>query len=434
MPVLLSGGGPEPIDAHCASRLRSLLLLRLGALAGQVLAYAFASRVLGLSVPILPLALIGVGLLMYTLITLRRQGSDPGAPGEPLLKEVVIDLAALTGSLYLTGGSHNPLMILLLLPMTVAAAALPPRQVWGITALAAVCYTALMFFHLDFPVLHPGLSGFYLHVQGMWYGFILSAVLIAYFAAQMGAALRATEQDLTERKRMEEELHQLSARILSIQEEERARVARDLHDGLCQSLTAMRLVLEGCLGDGFPAERRAPMSTLRSLVPAMRGAVDEVRRISTALRPAMLDDLGLLATIRWHLGEIEKRVPDLEVRRHLDAAEADIPEDLKTPIFRILQEATHNAVKHGGGSALEVRLTADEGRLRLTVQDNGSGFVLGEPGSGSGPAGHPGYPGLGLSSMRERAEISGGVFRLLTRPGEGTTCEASWRLTDSLSG
>ena len=393
-----------------------------------------------------------------------------------------------------------------------------------------------------------GPTAFALHVEGMWYGFILNAVLIAFFVAQMGAALRTRDrelaaareealvessptgvfvlvdqrlvfvnpmlaqlleyereeligveplslvdledrplvaqmaerrrrgqpvppgyecrlltksgqprwvtmhntlisfrgaaatlgsvQDISERKRMETELHLLSARLLNVQEEERRRVARDLHDGICQTLTATRLVLEGCLGVEPAAERRAPMPVLRSLVSAMRGAVDEVRRISTDLRPAMLDDLGLLATIRWYLGEIKRLHPAFETHQHIGAAEEEIPDALKTPIFRILQEATNNAVNHSGGSALDLCLTVEDGLLRLAVQDNGIGFVPGRPSVMAGTPGHPGVRGLGLSSMRERAELSGGVFRLLTHPGSGTTVEVRWHLAEleSLSG
>ena len=235
--------------------------------------------------------------------------------------------------------------------------------------------------------------------------------------------------DLTERKIMETELRLMSARLLMVQEEERARVARDLHDGICQTLTATRLALEGCLGDPPEHERRASMPKLRALVPMIRGAVDEVRRISTALRPGMLDDLGLLATIRWHVGELRKLHANVEIGLHLDAEEENVPDSLKTAIFRILQEATSNAIRHSAASTLDICLAADDDLVRLAVQDNGVGFV---------PAAVPlrvaegRRPGLGLSSMRERTELSGGVFRLLTALGKGTTVEARWHVEEGV--
>lgn len=516
----------------CALCLRYLLRLRLGALAGQTLAYGWGAAVLDLPLPLWPLIALGLALLIYTVWLIRWHRATPALRPCSLLRETVVDLAALSLALYSTGGSHNPLAILLLLPVTVAAATLETRLIRTVTATAVAAYTLLMAFHLNFPVPHHGISGFDLHVEGMWYGFILTAVLIAYFVARMGAALRDRDrqlaearekvliessptgvllvgdgrvvlanprlaelagcprdaligsdalnlihpedrervgravfgepigpgpspeiecrlhaqsepirwvvvrraliatrgapltmiamQDLTERKRMEQELRDLSARLLEVQEEERRRVARDLHDGPCQTLTATRLILEGCLASEPPTERRASMRTLHTLVAFIRDAADEVRRIATELRPAMLDDLGLLATVRWYLGSLATLYPTLAIRHRIELAEADIPQPIKTPIFRILQEASSNAAKHSRGSALDVRLSAGDGWLWLRVADDGRGFdPKFRPADGIGP-------GLGLSSMRERAELSGGELRLLTSPGEGTTVEARW--------
>jgi signal transduction histidine kinase len=251
------------------------------------------------------------------------------------------------------------------------------------------------------------------------------AVRITQITYQGKVMMLGNLQDMTEHKRMETALRDLSARILNIQEEERRRVARDLHDGICQTLTATRFILEGYLGEPATPERRSSMARLRSLVPILQEAVDEVRRISTDLRPAMLDELGLLATIRWFLGDLQRLHPELEVRSHLQAAESDIPEGLKTNLFRLLQEATSNAIKHSHGTLLDVRLTAEQGVLRLTVEDDGEGFVTGKVTPEAGPGKHH---GLGLSSMRERTELSGGTFRVSSMPGAGTSVEARWRL------
>jgi len=125
--------------------------------------------------PIGPLVVIGLGLLGYSLWLLRRSHTPSGIHACSLTREAVIDLASLTLTLYLTGGSQNPLIILLLLPVTVAAATLQPRLIWLVSALAAAAYTVLMAFHRDFPVphAHHDTSGFDLHVQGMWYAFLL---------------------------------------------------------------------------------------------------------------------------------------------------------------------------------------------------------------------------------------------------------------------
>lgn len=241
------------------------------------------------------------------------------------------------------------------------------------------------------------------------------------------AAILGNVQDLTERKRMETELRQLSARLITIQERERRRVARDLHDSVGQTLTGIKFTVEAALGELWPHERRAGIERLRSLVPTIQDAVEEVRRISTELRPSTLDDLGLLATIAWYLREFEKTHPRLAVERHINATESDVPRALRTPIFRILQEATNNVAKHSGAQRLVIGLDAGAGSLRLRAQDDGAGF---DPGA---PPAEAGKGGSGLSSMRERTELSGGSFSLSSAPGAGTTITAEWRLDSSVS-
>lgn len=242
-----------------------------------------------------------------------------------------------------------------------------------------------------------------------------------------GVATLGTVQDVTERKYMEAELHQLSARLISIQEGERRRLARDLHDSLGQTLTGIKFMVEAALGKPWPDERRSGMGQLRSLVPTIQDAVEEVRRIATELRPAILDDLGLLATMAWHLRELEKTHPRFAVSEQLTAAESDVPGDLRTPIFRILQEATNNVAKHSKAAHLVVGLEKDEGSLRLWVQDDGVGF------DADAPPQKDGKVCLGLGSMRERTELSGGSLRISSTLGAGTTVEAKWPVESPLS-
>jgi len=194
-----------------------------------------------------------------------------------------------------------------------------------------------------------------------------------------GVATLGNVQDVTERKRMETELHQLSAQLLTVQEAERRRLARDLHDSLGQKLTGIKFMVEAALGKPWPDERRSGIGRLRLLVPTIQDAVEEVRRIATELRPAILDDLGLLATIAWHLREFEKTHPGIAVAQRLTAPESDVPSGLRTPIFRILQEATNNVAKHSGAAHLVVGLETAEGILRFWVRDDGVGFDSDSP-------------------------------------------------------
>lgn len=235
------------------------------------------------------------------------------------------------------------------------------------------------------------------------------------------SAILGNVQDLDGRKRMEAQLHHLSSRLLTIQEEERRRVARDLHDSLGQKLTGIKFLIEAALGKPWPEERRGGIGQLRALIPTIQDIVEEVRRISSELRPSILDDLGLLPTMAWHLREFAKAHPDLEVDQRFTAEEAEVPDSLRTPIFRILQEATNNVAKHSGASRLTVALEAAEGALTLRVQDDGAGFDAAVPRD-------PGNGGFGMSSMRERTELSGGTFSVASAPGRGTTISAYWAL------
>ena len=240
-------------------------------------------------------------------------------------------------------------------------------------------------------------------------------------------ATLGTVQDVTDRQRMETELRQLSARLLTIQEEERRRVARDLHDSLGPTLSGIKFMVEAALGGPWPEERRSGIRQLRSLVPTIQDAVEEVRRISTDLRPAILDDVGLLPTMAWHLRALQKGHPHLAVEEHLNAAESDVPLGLRTPVFRILQEATNNVAKHSRASRLVVGLDIVEGAVRLRVKDDGVGFNPGAPRREANSG------GLGLTSMRERAELSGGTFSLASAPGAGTTVEVVWPVDAAVS-
>ena len=236
--------------------------------------------------------------------------------------------------------------------------------------------------------------------------------------------------DISELKRLETELRDLSIRLLLVQEEERKRVARDLHDSIGQTLSSIKFMVEASVGPPRPHERRAEMKRLHDLVPIIQNAIEELRQISSALRPPTLDSLGLVSTIVWHLREIGRIRPGLIIEQHLRALESEIPDDLKAPIYRILQEATnnalkHNALKHRGALHLNVGLVVEENRLWFWVEDDGAGF---DPQALKHLEGHG---GSGLSSMRERTMLTGGVFTLTSAPGMGTQVNAAWRLTET---
>jgi len=225
------------------------------------------------------------------------------------------------------------------------------------------------------------------------------------------AALRITQNELL----------RVSAQHMSIQENERRRIAADLHDGLGQSLGLVISSLQNTadlLSRGEP-ERAA--ECLERLSPKVRDTLDELRRIAMNLRPATLDSLGILATLSWHLREIEAACPGIEIERKFSVEESDVPNCLRTPIFRILQEAGSNAIKHGDASRIRVRLSRARGVLELVIEDNGKGFDLEALAIGRKP-----NRGIGLQSMRERAELSCGKYEIKSVPGRGTRVSVRW--------
>jgi signal transduction histidine kinase len=217
------------------------------------------------------------------------------------------------------------------------------------------------------------------------------------------------------------ELRRLAAQHLLVQETERRRIAADLHDGLGQSLSLLKLGIQEALrqmGAGVP---RKAVESVKRLLPKVAGALDELRRVSMDLRPSTLDDLGLLPTLSWFVREFEMANQNTRIEKHISVIETDVPEPLKLAIFRILQEAVNNAVKHADAGCITVSLQSEDDVLAFTVEDDGKGF---DPGALASRV--DARRGLGMQSMRERAELSGGTYTVTSALRHGTTVCASW--------
>ena len=226
----------------------------------------------------------------------------------------------------------------------------------------------------------------------------------------------------------EERFRSLARSVWAVQEEERRRVARELHDGLGQTLTALKIRLER-LGARTAGPERADRTGGAEIVGELAATVElagvalaEARRLAHLLRPQVLDDLGLYPALRW-LGRTLGEWTGFEVTLELEGARDGEPEDrldpeVETLAFRVVQEGLTNAMKHSGASGASVRVERPAGALRLRVADRGRGLDPARVLRGS-----EGAAGFGLRGMRDRVELAAGRFELRSRPGEGAEIE-----------
>jgi PAS domain S-box-containing protein len=225
--------------------------------------------------------------------------------------------------------------------------------------------------------------------------------------------------------RSERQLKSLSGELLAAHENERKRVAQDLHDGIGQFLNTIKFGIDNALDGLQGVVHDRYLDSLRSTIPLIENAIDEVKTISMDLRPSILDDLGILATLRWFLRQFQHTYTDIDVEKEIGIDEDDLPEPLKIVVFRVLQEALNNVAKHSEANRVHLSLVKTDDRLLLAIRDNGIGFGREATLCPEGPE-----RGFGLASMRERTELSGGSFSLLSRIGEGTEICASWACGD----
>ena len=229
------------------------------------------------------------------------------------------------------------------------------------------------------------------------------------------------EEELRE---SENRLRAVSSQLLSIQENERKRIAMELHDGIGQMLTAVKFKVENILQERGKGKAGLKIKSLETIIPMVRESVEEVRRIQMDLRPSTLDDLGILATLEWFCREYQKIYSHIHIEKEIGLREHEVSPSLKTVIYRLTQEALNNIAKHSQATLVHLSLRKIENRVEWAVQDNGMGFDLENILSSERSE-----RGLGLNSMRERAELSGGTFEIETTPGTGTVIRASWPLS-----
>jgi signal transduction histidine kinase len=224
------------------------------------------------------------------------------------------------------------------------------------------------------------------------------------------------KREIKERNRAEEGLRTLAAKVLKIQDDERRRIARDLHDGVGQTLAGALMAL---------AQARASAASLPSCEPAFRQAEDllqhgirEVRTVSHLLHPPLLDESGLMSAVRWYVEEFSKR-SRIAVTLQLDEEGDRLTQEIKTAVFRIVQEALTNVYRHSKAQVARIEIENDERCLQLRIKDDGRGIAANR--SSVTPNGRT---GVGLASMRERTTLLGGTFDIQS-DSEGTVLSVS---------
>lgn len=204
-------------------------------------------------------------------------------------------------------------------------------------------------------------------------------------------------------------------------ENERKRIAAELHDQVGQNLTEIKIRLERMLSEvsrqpnSHSSQPKA--SQLEDIIRKTQNTIEEVRRISMNLRPAILDDLGLIAALHWFCREFTLTHPDINLEKQIELDDSETPETLKIVIFRVVQESFNNISRHANARIVSIQLIEHEEQILLMIQDNGIGF---EPARRN--------IGFGLSNMRQRVQLSKGELQIISSHGAGTSIKAIWPL------
>ncbi len=241
---------------------------------------------------------------------------------------------------------------------------------------------------------------------------LMPAVNRALREAEERAEHRRAEEQLRE---SHERLRALSVYLQSVREEERTRIAREVHDELGHALTSCKLDLSW-LATKLPRDQRPLLEKTRALSSHIDSTIQMVRRIATELRPGILDHLGLVAALEWQANEFQNRT-GIKCEVHSNLREQQLDQNLRTTFFRIFQETLTNVIRHAGATQVTVDLTENDDRITLEVKDNGRGISRNEITN---------TRSMGLLGMRERAALLGGLFRIgRLAHGKGTRVSVS---------
>ncbi len=221
---------------------------------------------------------------------------------------------------------------------------------------------------------------------------------------------------LEELSASQKQLKEISGRVLTAQEEERKRVARELHDETSQALTSLMIELK-MLENGDEEDRGARMEQLRAHILQI---LDDVRRLALELRPSALDELGLVPALRAYIKEYTGKF-HIKVELQVAGLKERLADHIEVALYRVVQEALTNVAKHSGATSVNISMSRDDGSAVLTIKDNGRGFAVTEVMKSK-------ERGLGLFGMKERMSTIGGDLEINSAPGRGTKLVAKLTL------
>jgi two-component system sensor histidine kinase RegB len=402
-----------PGQNSTAINLRRVLALRAITLAGLGLTLGFAVVRLGMPLPLVPLVAVLVGMVVLSLGTFWRLRRTWPVLDRELFGQLLLDVASLTALLYFSGGSTNPFVVLYLLPLAIAAAALPAAYVWGMAAATTLSYTSLLAWHVPLP--HSAQAhdaDFGMHVLGMWLGFVLSAALIAWFAVKMAATVR--ERDRTLAALREHALRH--ERVLAL-----GTLATGAAHELGTPLSTMAVLVkditpEQGIGAGTLDILRAQIARCKEILASLSAAAGQVRAESG--QSLALDVWLRELTERWLVLR-----PGVTVRRHFDGVQPPPRVVAEQTLAQAITNILNNAADASPESvAVDGRWTDDE--LILEIADRGTGLAAEIQASAGEPFLTTKSDGLGLGLFLAYTTFSrfGGEVRLLQREGGGVLC------------
>lgn len=242
--------------------------------------------------------------------------------------------------------------------------------------------------------------------------FIVVLITVIFIAINQKALTKSRQQ-----------LKTLSGQLINDEEDVRKKLTHELHDEIGQALTAIKFSAENILNQLRKNRIKESIEYIESLILLTQNTIAETRKMSVSLRPAMIDQLGVLATTSWFCREYQKIYPHITVTTTAEIDEEEIPSTLKIVMYRIVQESLTNIAKHSGADTAEVFIRKKGMTVEASVTDNGIGFDYNDMTTDKDLS-----SGIGLITMRERVEVTGGVFEVKSEKNRGTTVKATWTI------